>query len=131
MIKILIITHGNLAKEFVQIAEAMIGKPIDVIPVCLDMNLGQEAHTGEITDLIKSFDSDQKVIVLTDLFGGTPSNITIPLIEKDRIEVITGINLPMLLYILSQSKEKGFSEICKGAKKASQDAVIIAGEFLS
>ncbi len=130
MTNILVITHGNLAKEIIDVAENIIDHPKKAIPVCLDLNLGQTDYTKKISNVIKSLDPEQAVIILTDLFGGTPSNIAIPFVKKDKYEVITGVNLPMLLYLLSQPEDKDFGELCKGAKKAGEEAIIIAGEFL-
>ena len=131
MTEILLVSHGNLAKEFVQIAEMIIEQPVNATPVCLDIQLNQEACIEIINHAIGSLPFDEKIVILTDLFGGTPSNISIPMIQKDRIEVITGVNLPMLLYLLTQPEDKEFQELCEGAKKAGEEAILIAGDFLS
>jgi len=131
MTEILLVSHGNLAKEFVQIAEKIIEQPVNATPVCLDIQLNQEACIEIINDAIGSLPINEKIVILTDLFGGTPSNISIPKIQKDRIEVITGVNLPMLLYLLTQPEDKEFQELCEGAKKAGEEAILIAGDFLS
>jgi mannose PTS system EIIA component len=131
MTEILLVSHGNLAKEFVQIAEMIIERPVNATPVCLDIQLNQEACTDIINNAIGALPIDKKIVILTDLFGGTPSNISIPMIQKDRIEVITGVNLPMLLYLLTQPEDKEFQELCEGAKKAGEEAILIAGDFLS
>ena len=102
MFEILLVSHGNLAKEFVQIAELIMEKPVHATPVCLDIQLNQEACTAIISEAIGSLPIDRPIVILTDLFGGTPSNISIPMIQKDRVEVITGVNLPMLLAFLNK-----------------------------
>ncbi len=131
MAKILVITHGNMASEIVDIAIKITEQPSKVLSLCLEQNFDPSEYTQKITDYIASLESDQNLIILTDLFGGTPSNLAIPFIRKDRIEVITGLNLPMLLYLMSQPEDKDFTELCLGAKKAGEEAIIIAGDFLS
>ncbi len=127
MTNIIVVTHGNLAQEFVNIAESITETKGKVFPICFNLENDQTDCSQQIQKII---DSDQSTIILTDLFGGTPSNLAIPFIQKDRVEVITGLNLPMLLFLLNQFEELGFEELCKRAKQASQEAVIIAGEFL-
>ncbi len=131
MREILVITHGNLAKEIVRITEQIVEHSINVTPICFESDLDPSRYTQEIKDAIGSLDPNHQVIILTDLFGGTPSNIAIPFIQKDKVEVITGINLPMLIYLLSQPEEKSLAELCLGAKKTGEEAIIIVGEFLS
>ncbi|MCP4754346.1 MAG: hypothetical protein GY866_25965 [Proteobacteria bacterium] len=131
MTEILVISHGNLAKEMVKIAEVILEKPIKATPICFDLDHEPAEYTRKITDIMDSLKPEHQVIILTDLFGGTPSNVTIPFIQENKLEVITGLNLSMLLYLLSQPESKSFKELCEGAKKAGQEAIIIAGEFLS
>ncbi len=130
MTNILVITHGNLASEFVKIAEIITEKKSKAIPICFDLATDQPNYSQKINSTIDSLDSKQPIIILTDLFGGTPSNMAIPFIQKDRVEVITGLNLPMLLFLLTQPEDKNFEDLCKGARQASQESIIIAGEFL-
>jgi len=131
MTEILVITHGNLAKEMIKIVEDIVEEPVKATPVCFDLDLKQSDYTRKITDVLDAIDPGRQVIILTDLFGGTPSNITFPFVKKDKLEVITGLNLSMLLYLLTQSDDKSFQELCEGAKKAGKDAIVIAGQFLS
>jgi PTS system mannose-specific IIA component len=131
MVKILVVTHGNLAVEFINVAKKVTEQSIDAVPICLDLTSSQPSPSEKIRETLTSLKNDQSAIILTDLFGGTPSNITIPFIQKDKVEVITGINLSMILYIISRQKEKSFKELCEGAKKAGEEGIIIAGEFLS
>ena len=130
MTNILVVTHGNLAKEFVNIAEDITQQKSKATAVCFDLGLDQANSTDKITDAIKSQDSSEPIIILTDLFGGSPSNISIPFVRVEKIEVITGLNLAMLLYLLTQTEDKGFEALCKGAKQAGKEAIIVAGEFL-
>lgn len=130
MANILVITHGSLAKELVSIAEHIVTSKHKAIAVCFELNLNQSEYPYKMASALESLDTKQPTIILTDLFGGTPSNLAIPYIQKGNVEVITGLNLPMLMYLMTQPIEKSLEELCKGAKQAGQDAIIIAGEFL-
>lgn len=130
MTHILVITHGNLAKEFVQIAECVTTKKGKAIPIRFDMESNGNNYSSCLKEVVESLDPNEKVIILTDLFGGTPSNEAIPFLKKGRIEVITGLSLPMLVYLMTQPEDAGLEELSKGAQKAAKDGVIIAGEFL-
>lgn len=130
MASILVITHGNLAKEFIHIAENITGQAGRAIPICFEFELAPTDYTDKISDAIASLDPEEPIIVLTDLFGGTPSNLAIPFVQKDKVEVLTGLNLPMLLYLLTQAEGKEFEQLCQGAKQAGKEAIIVAGEFL-
>lgn len=131
MIQIVLITHGNLALELVRVVSEITERSVNAIPVCFDLGQDQQTYTEIINDVFSRLDDDQPVVILTDLFGGTPSNITFPFVKKDKVEVITGLNLPMLLYLVTQSGKKSFAELCEGAHNAGKDAIIIAGQFMS
>lgn len=130
MANILVVTHGSLAEEFVNIAENITQSESKVVPVCFELNLEQSEYPAKIASAMEMLDNDDPTIILTDLFGGSPSNFAIPYIQKNKVEVITGLNMPMLLYLMNQPPGKSIEELTKGAKQASQDAIIIAGEFL-
>jgi len=130
MIDIIIITHGNLAEALNNSVENILDISKKVIPVCLEFDLDHKACTEKIKSVLSDLGETNKKIILTDLFGGTPSNITIPFIKEGNTEVITGVNLPMLLFLLSQKKKKSFEELCNGAKKAGKDAIFIAGKLI-
>ncbi len=131
MTEIVVISHGNLAQELVRVVSQITEQPVKAIPVCFEFNQDHGDCTRIISDVFNCLDSEKPVIILTDMFGGTPSNITFPYVQKDKVEVITGLNLPMLMYLVTQSDEKSFAELCEGAHKAGQDAIIIAGQFMS
>ncbi len=131
MTEIVVITHGNLALELVRVVSEITEHTAKAIPVCLALHHDQAEYTKIISDVFNRLTPDGQVIILTDLFGGTPSNITFPFVKKDRVEVITGLNLPMLMYLVTHSEDKSFNELCEGAHKAGKDAIIIAGQFMS
>ena len=97
MIGLVLVTHGRLAQEFVTAMEHVVGRQERIATVCIGPDDDMEARRQDIAKAIAEVDSGRGVIVLTDLFGGTPSNLAISLMEAGRIEVIAGINLPMLI----------------------------------
>ncbi|MFH2128909.1 MAG: hypothetical protein ABIK68_00935 [bacterium] len=131
MTDIVVITHGNLAAEMVKTVAQITEQPVKAIPVCFEFDRDQAEYTQLIAEVFSRLGPERAVIILTDLFGGTPSNIAFPYVRKGKVEVITGLNLPMLMYLVTQSDEKSFEELCEGAHKAGQDGIIIAGQFMS
>jgi len=127
---ILLITHGQLGKVFLEVAEAMLSRPLEVQALSFMDLQDADAFAKEVENQMQSYPKEDCILILTDLFGGTPSNLAIPYLEKDRIEVITGLNLGMIMHLLSQEEEKSFAQLCLCAKKAGSDAVIQAGAFL-
>lgn len=130
MAKIIVITHGNLAEEITQVAEGIIGKKADLYPLTFDFDSSPEELNQALTSTINSFDESDQIVILTDLFGGTPSNMTIPLVKKGHIEVITGFNMAMLIFLLTQPKDRPLEELCTEAKKAALESIVIASDFL-
>ena len=130
MIGLILVTHGNLAEEFVNAMQHVVGRQDAVATVCIGPNDDAELRRREIADAVKAVDSGSGVIILTDLFGGTPSNLAISLMQAGKVEVIAGINLPMLIRL---AKARGCMEL-KQAVAAARDAgrnyITIASEFL-
>jgi PTS system mannose-specific IIA component len=130
MIGLILVTHGKLAEEFVAAMQHVVGKQEAVKTVCIGPNDDMEARRSEISAAIKAVDAGQGVIILTDLFGGTPSNLAISLMKKDKVEVIAGINLPMLIRL---AKARGCMTLGKAvvaARDAGRNYITIASEFL-
>ncbi len=130
MIGLVLVTHGNLAKEFVVAMEHVVGPQKQVATVCIGPNDDMEERRREIAVAIKSVNGGHGTIILTDLFGGTPSNLAISLLEPGQIEVIAGINLPMLIRLDSARKTMGVRESVVAARDAGRKYISIASEFL-
>ena len=103
MIGIVLVTHGNLAREFIAALEHVVGAQQCVSAVCIGADDDMEKRRAEILQSARSCDTGDGVIVLTDMFGGTPSNLAISIMEQARIEVLAGVNLPMLVKLASVS----------------------------
>ena len=105
MIGMILVTHGKLAEEFVHAMEHVVGRQEAVATVCIGPNDDVEKRRREIAEAITQVDSGEGAIILTDLFGGTPSNLAISLMQAGRVEVIAGINLPMLIRLAGARRQ--------------------------
>ena len=130
MIGLVLVTHGKLALEFISAMQHVVGKQENVEAVCIGPEDDMELRRKEILDKIGSVDKGQGVIVLTDMFGGTPSNLAISLIDKKKIEVIAGVNLPMLIKLAALRKERNLKEAVEGAQDAGKKYINIASQLL-
>jgi PTS system mannose-specific IIA component len=130
MIGMILVTHGRLAEEFVHAMEHVVGTQSDVATVCIGPQDDMEARRKEIAQAIKKVDSGSGAVILTDLFGGTPSNLAISLMERGKTEVIAGINLPMLIRLAGARKDMDLTAATKAARDAGRNYITIASEFL-
>ncbi len=130
MIGLILVTHGQLAKEFVAAMEHVVGSQDKVATVCIGPNDDMEIRRRQISHAISEVDTGAGAILLTDLFGGTPSNLAISLLEKGKTEVIAGINLPMLIRLASARKELGLRQAAQAAREAGRNYITLASEFL-
>jgi len=101
MIGLVIVTHGRLAEEFVAAAEHVVGPQTHIAAVSIGADDDMEKRRADILGAAQSVDDGEGVIILTDMFGGTPSNLAISVMEKAKAEVIAGVNLPMLIKLAS------------------------------
>ena len=131
MIGMILVTHGRLADEFVHAMEHVVGRQEAVATVCIGPNDDMEKRRKEIARAIKRVDSGAGAVILTDLFGGTPSNLAISLLEEGRVEVIAGINLPMLIRLAGARKSMEVTEAVSAARDAGKTYITIASEFLA
>lgn len=130
MIGIILVTHGRLADEFVLAMEHVVGKQDHVETICIGPHDDMEMRRSQIRKAVKTVDSGAGVIMLTDLFGGTPSNLAISLMEAGRVEVIAGINLPMLIRLAGARKCMNVKDAAIAARDAGRNYITIASEFL-
>ena len=130
MIGLVLVTHGRLAHEFVVAMAHVVGEQERIIPVSIGPDDDMEERRADIASAIGEVDAGQGVIVLTDLFGGTPSNLAISLLEPGRIEVIAGINLPMLIRLGGARKAMKVVEAVAAAREAGRKYITVASEVL-
>ncbi len=130
MIGLILVTHGRLADQFVEAMEHVVGPQDAVETVCIGPNDDVELRRAEIADKIAAVDTGEGTIVLTDLFGGTPSNLAISLLDAGRVEVIAGINLPMLIRLAGARKAMNVVDAVAAAQQAGRNYITVASEFL-
>ena len=130
MIGMILVTHGNLAEHFIEAMEHVVGEQDRIATVCIGPNDDMEQRRADIAAAIAKVDDGKGVIVLTDLFGGTPSNLAISLLDAGRVEVIAGINLPMLIRLAGARKTLGVTEAVHAAREAGRNYITVASEFL-
>ena len=131
MIGVLITTHGNLGTELIHAAESIKGPLKDVMHVCVDQTKGVEDLKKEIQSAIKKLDKGKGVLILTDLFGGTPSNISLSFMKDGKVEVVTGVNLPMLLKLSDVKEETTLNEFANFIKDYGKKNISLASEILN
>ncbi len=130
MIGLVLVTHGRLAEEFVVAMEHVVGKQERIATISIGPEDDMEGRRGDIAKAIADVDAGRGVIVLTDLFGGTPSNLAISLMEAGRVEVIAGINLPMLIRLGGARKTMKVTEAVAAAREAGRKYITVASEVL-
>ncbi|QUL36486.1 PTS sugar transporter subunit IIA [Erythrobacter sp. JK5] len=130
MIGLILVTHGRLAEQFVEAMQHVVGPQDGVATVCIGPHDDMEQRRAEIAKAIKQVEDGSGVIVLTDLFGGTPSNLAISLLEAGKVEVIAGINLPMLIRLAGARKSMSVVEAVEAAQTAGRNYITVASELL-
>lgn len=130
MIGLVLVAHGRLAEEFVTAMEHVVGTQERVRTVAIGPDDDMEARRADISAAIDGVDAGRGVVVLTDLFGGTPSNLAISLMERGRVEVIAGINLPMLIRLESARKTMNVVDAVAAAREAGRKYISVASEVL-
>ena len=127
---VVVVTHGHLAVEFVNAAEAIVGDLSGIEAVSIGWHDDVEQARVEIGQAIGRVATPLGTLVLTDMFGGTPSNLDVTFLVPDRVEVITGVNLPMLLKLATLQRAESLREIARTVREHGQDAVWLASELL-
>ena len=130
MIGMILVTHGRLADHFIDAMEHVVGKQEGVATICIGPNDDMEQRRADIADSIRTVDHGQGAIILTDLVGGTPSNLAISLLDTGRVEVIAGINLPMLIRLAGARKSMNVVDAVNAAQTAGRNYITVASEFL-
>jgi len=131
MIGLVIVTHGKLALEFIGAMEHVVGAQKGVEAICIGADDDMEARREDIAKAADHVDVGAGVIILTDMFGGTPSNLSISLLKEGQIEVIAGVNLPMLIRLASVRRSSDLVSAVAAAQEAGQRYIHVASHLLS
>ena len=130
MIGIVIVSHGQLAKELIAVAEHVVGPQTHVRPICIAPDEDMEQCRESIIEAVKSVDQGKGAVILTDMFGGTPSNLAISVMVPGEVEVVAGINVPMLVKLLSVRGTMPLAEATLTAQEAGRKYINVASNLL-
>ena len=130
MIGIVLVTHGRLANEFVAALEHVVGVQKQLATVSIGPDDDMEQRRLEIVEAVERVDGGDGVVVLTDMFGGTPSNLAISIMDKSQVEVIAGVNLPMLIKLAGIRTELPIAEAVDAAREAGRKYINVASALL-
>ncbi|NRG16584.1 PTS sugar transporter subunit IIA [Rhizobiales bacterium] len=131
MIGLVLVTHGQLAKEFQSALEHVVGPQDQVDTICIGPDDDMEQRRQDILKAVENVNDGSGVVLLTDMFGGTPSNLAISVMDGTTIEVVAGVNLPMLIKLASVRGEMKLAEAVDEARKAGQKYISVASQVLS
>jgi PTS system mannose-specific IIA component len=131
MIGLVLVTHGRLAEEFRAAMEHVVGPQKNIIPICIGPEDDMEQRRQDILAAVSAVDMGKGVIVLTDMFGGTPSNLSISIIDKVKVEVIAGVNLPMLIKLAGVRQNEDLATAVAKAQDAGRKYISIASRVLA
>ncbi|HUX08137.1 MAG TPA: hypothetical protein VMX35_12565 [Acidobacteriota bacterium] len=133
MFGILIVTHGLLASELVKAAKTIVGGSMErIMPVSIGWNQDMEKARRKIESAIEELAGEEGVIILTDMFGGTPTNISLTFLEEEQVEVLTGVNLPMVIKLITlQDEGADLTSAARLARDRGQQSIFVASEILN
>jgi mannose PTS system EIIA component len=130
MIGILIVTHKELAEALTSVWDLILGRQEGVMAVSLDPSAPPEVSRQQIQRGLSQVNNGNGVIILTDMLGGTPSNLTLSFLQEGKVEVITGVNLPMLMKLAQLRETDDLREVALTLKKSGQKGITVASEVL-
>ncbi len=132
MVGIVVVTHGKLAKELIEAVRFVLSSnpQVKMVGVCLDPDREFENFKQDIKNAIKKVKEKDGTLLVTDMFGGTPSNISLTFLEENKVEVVSGVNLPMLLKLATLKESVTLEEAVKTAESAGKDNIIVASRLL-
>ena len=131
MIGMVLVTHGRLAAEFIAALEHVVGPQTHIAAVCIGPEDDMERRRQDILRAIAEVDAGKGVVLLTDMFGGTPSNLAISVMDKAKVEVIAGVNLPMLIKLASLRESETLAAAVRGAQEAGRKYINVASQLLA
>ncbi len=131
MIGLVLVTHGRLAEEFLHAVEHVVGPQDNLETVCIGAEDDMEQRRRDIVDAVERADNGSGVIILTDMFGGTPSNLAISVMKEGKVEVIAGVNLPMLIKLSSVRIGGDIKTALREAQDAGRKYINVASQVLT
>ena len=126
-----IVTHGQLASELLAAAEMIVGAVKHIAAVSIGWHDDVEAARDEVERAIKHVSEGSGVLLLTDMFGGTPTNITSMFLAEGEVEVVTGVNLPMVIKLASQGEAESLADVARRVRDQGREGIYLAGDLLA
>ena len=126
-----VVTHGQVANELLAAAETIIGPIKHIAAVSIGWHDDVDAATGEIERAVTRVSEGRGVLLMTDMFGGTPTNIASMFLKDGEVEVVTGVNLPMVIKLASQAGEESLTEVARRVRDQGREGIYLAGELLA
>lgn len=131
MIGMVLVTHGRLAEELIAALEHVVGAQVNISAICIGPDDDMEQRRAHILECVAKAEEGNGVILLTDMFGGTPSNLAISIMDKANVEVLAGVNLPMLVKLASVRQSQSVEEAAQSAQEAGRKYINIASRLLT
>ncbi|MBK8174183.1 MAG: PTS sugar transporter subunit IIA [Rhodospirillales bacterium] len=131
MIGLVIVTHGRLGDELISALEHVVGPQVNISAVSIGPDDDMEQRRAQILESVAQAEEGNGVVLLTDMFGGTPSNLAISIMDKASVEVIAGVNLPMLIKLASVRQTDSLEEAAQSAQEAGRKYINIASRLLT
>jgi PTS system mannose-specific IIA component len=131
MIGIVVVSHGRLAEEFIAALEHIVGPQQNLCAVCIGADDDMERRRHDILDSVAKVDTGAGVAVLTDMFGGTPSNLALSVMDQAHVEVVAGVNLPMLIRLASIRGNRSLADAVASAQEAGRKYINVASNLLA
>lgn len=130
MIGVLIVTHRELAEALISVCDLIMGRQEGMAAVSLDPSESPETSMGQIKSGLSQVNNGDGVIILTDMLGGTPSNLSLSFLQEGKVEVVTGVNLPMLMKLAHLRETKNLREVASALRQSGQQGITVASEVL-
>lgn len=130
MIGVLVVTHGDFGMHLLGAAQTILGPQEQCASIAVDANIDMNALLASLKTSVTRLETGNGVVILTDMFGGTPSNISLSLLQPGKVEVLTGVNLPMFLKVLTSRTGSSLNQLATDAKAAGIQGIVVAGEVL-
>lgn len=130
MIGVLIVTHKELAEALISVCDLIMGRQDGMAAVSLDPDAQPEASRKQIKQALAQVNNSQGVIILTDMLGGTPSNLSLAFLQEGSVEVVSGVNLPMLMKLAHLREGKDLGEVASALRQSGQQGITVASEVL-
>lgn len=130
MVGVVIVTHGNLARDLVEVTELIIDDCSNFIPVTILPEEGIGEIAKKVENAVNTADQGKGVLILTDLFGGTPSNVSLSFLQENRVEVLSGVNLPMTIKLATNCEALDLKELARMAKASAKKNISLASEIM-